>query len=99
VSEGRSRRNSGADAPTGTDSEGGRVIRASEIGRYAYCAHAWWLGSVRGVPSSHRQEMAAGEAAHRRHGQGVRASLWLSRLAYTVLFVAAAVGALWLIGR
>ncbi len=87
------------DAPTGAHPEGNRVIRASEIGRYAYCAHAWWLGSVQGVPSSHRVEMAAGEASHRRHGRGVSASLWLSRLAYTTLFVAAVVGVLWLIGR
>ena len=44
-----------------------RVIRASEIGRYIYCAHAWWLGSVRGLPSSRHREMAAGEVAHHRH--------------------------------
>jgi len=74
------------------------VIRASEIGRYAYCAHAWWLGSVRGLPSTHEREMVAGEVAHLRHGRGVRASLWLSRLAYTVLLLAAVVGVVWLVG-
>ncbi len=74
-----------------------RVIRASEIGRYVYCARAWWLGSVQGLPSAHEREMAAGEAAHRRHGRGVRASLWLSRLAYGVLLLAAVVGVVWLV--
>ncbi|HEY67932.1 MAG TPA: hypothetical protein G4N97_06640 [Thermoflexia bacterium] len=69
-----------------------RVIRASEIERYVYCARAWWLGSVRGLPSAREREMAAGEAAHLRHGQRVRASLWLSRLAYGVLLLAAVVG-------
>ena len=76
-----------------------RVIRASEIGRYAYCAHAWWLGSVEGLPSAHEPDMAAGEVAHLRHGQGVRASLGLCRLAYLVLLLAAVVGAVWLVSR
>ena len=76
-----------------------RVIRASEIGRYVYCARDWWLGSVRGLPSTHTREMAAGEAAHRRHGRGVRGSLLLNRLAYVVLLLAAVIGIVWLIGR
>jgi hypothetical protein len=80
-------------------SNGDRVIRASEIGRYVYCAHAWWLGSVQGLPSAHGREMAAGEAAHLRHGRQVRASLGLSRLAVAILLLAAVVGVVWLIGR
>jgi hypothetical protein len=74
-----------------------RIIRASELGRYVYCAHAWWLGSVEGLPSAHQREMAAGEVAHRRHGQGVRTSLWLGRLAYVVLLLAAVAGFVWLV--
>jgi hypothetical protein len=76
-----------------------RVIRASELGRYAYCAQAWWLGSVEGLPSAHEPEMAAGEVAHLRHGQGVRASLGLRRLAYLVLVLAMVVGVVWLVSR
>ena len=79
-------------------SEGDRIIRASEIGRYAYCARAWWLGSVRGLPSDHRREMALGEDVHLRHGQGVRASIALSRLAYGVLLLAVVVGVVWFVG-
>ena len=75
------------------------MIRASEIGQYVYCAHAWWLGSVEGLPSTHGREMAAGEVAHVRHGRGVRASLWLGRLAYTLLLLAVAAGVLWLVSR
>jgi hypothetical protein len=74
-----------------------RVIRASEIGQYIYCAQAWWLGSIEGLPSSHQQEMAAGKATHRRHGWGVKTSLWLSRMAYAVLLLAVVIGIVWLI--
>jgi hypothetical protein len=74
-----------------------RVIRASEIGQYAYCARAWWLGSVEGLPSGHRREMEAGEATHLRHGQGVRRSLGLARVAYVVLLLAVVIGVVWLI--
>jgi CRISPR/Cas system-associated exonuclease Cas4 (RecB family) len=76
-----------------------RVIRASEIGQYVYCAHAWWLGNVEGIPSSHLEEMAAGEAVHRQHGRGVRAALLLRRLAYAVLLLAAIAALFWLLGR
>lgn len=76
-----------------------RVIRASEIGRYVYCARAWWLGSVQGLPSTHTREMAAGKVAHVRHGRGVKQSLWLRRLAYGALLLAAIVGIVWLVGR
>lgn len=74
-----------------------RIIRASGIGQYAYCAHAWWLGNVEGLPSGHRREMAAGEAIHQRHGRGVRRSLGLARLAYAVLVLAVVVGVVWLV--
>jgi len=76
-----------------------RVIRASEIGRYVYCAHAWWLGSVQGVPSSHQREMTTGEATHLQHGLRVRAWLWLRYLAYAALLAAAVVGIIWAAGQ
>jgi CRISPR/Cas system-associated exonuclease Cas4 (RecB family) len=79
------------------DECGSRIIRASEIGQYAYCARAWWLGSVEGLPSSHQREMAAGETIHQRHGRGVRTSLALARLAYGVLLLAVVIGVVWLV--
>ena len=48
-----------------------RVIRASELGQYAYCAKAWWLGGVLGVKSSNTRELHRGEVVHRVHGQQV----------------------------
>ena len=55
------------------------VIRASELGQYAFCAQAWWLGSVEGVPSANVREMDAGTSAHEHHGQTVQLSIWLGR--------------------
>jgi len=92
VSERRPRQAFGAGAQSNTRSNDDRIIRASEVGRYVYCARAWWMGSVQGLRSSRQQEMAAGKTAHRRHGRGVRASLSLSHLAYGILLLAAVVG-------
>lgn len=74
-----------------------RIIRAGEIGQYVFCARAWWLGSVEGHPSANRQELAAGEMAHTRHGRKVRTALVLRRLAYGVLGLAVVVGLIWLV--
>jgi len=65
-----------------------RVIRASEIGRYVYCARAWWLGSVQGWPSARWRDMAQGTRAHQRHGRRVRAAVWMARLGYALLALA-----------
>lgn len=76
-----------------------RIIRASEIGQYLFCARAWWLGAVEGLPSAHQEEMLTGERAHRRHGRGVRGALILSRLAWTLLALALFIATLALLGR
>ncbi len=72
----------------------GQVIRASELGQYAYCARAWWLGRVLGYRSANLENMAAGEAAHVRHGQKVVSSHRLRRWAYVSLALALLAGAL-----
>jgi hypothetical protein len=64
---------------TAVRDESDHIIRASELGQYAYCAKAWWLGSVEGVPSSNVRELDAGASAHEQHGQAVQLSIWLSR--------------------
>ena len=65
------------------------VIRASEIGQYAYCARAWWLGRVRGLPSAHVVEMRRGTAGHRAHGRSVERYHQLRRLALSLIVLAA----------
>jgi CRISPR/Cas system-associated exonuclease Cas4 (RecB family) len=71
-----------------------RVIRASEIGQYAYCAKAWWLGSVEGVAPANTRELAHGELAHRRHGRRVWLASVLRVVALAVLVLALAALAL-----
>jgi CRISPR/Cas system-associated exonuclease Cas4 (RecB family) len=75
----------------------GQVIRASELGEYAYCARAWWLGRVLGYRPANLERMAAGEAAHVRHGQQVVSSRRLQRWAYGLLALALLAGALFLV--
>ena len=74
-----------------------QVIRASELGQYAYCARAWWLGRVLGYRSTNLERLAAGEAAHARHGQKVMSSRRLQRWAYALLALALLAGALFLV--
>jgi hypothetical protein len=65
-----------------------KVLRASEIGNYVYCARGWWLNRVLGYASAHREEMALGEEEHRGHGRDVVAFHRLRRLGYLMLALA-----------
>lgn len=70
------------------------VIRASELGEYAYCARAWWLGRVLGYRPSNLEGLAAGEEAHVRHGRQVLSYRRFLRWAYVSLALALLAGAL-----
>lgn len=74
-----------------------QVIRASELGEYAYCARAWWLGRVLGYRPANLEELAAGEEVHLRHGQKVVGYHRLQRWAYVLLALALLAGALFLV--
>ena len=76
-----------------------RIIRASELGRYSFCAKAWWLGSVEGVPSANVREMDAGTSAHEQHGKAVQTSVWLNRVGIACLVLGALVLAMFVILR
>lgn len=60
---------------TSATERGGRIIRASELAQYAYCARAWWLGSVLGVRSTNTHDLQRGQVVHQIHGRQV----WWSR--------------------
>ncbi len=74
------------------------LIRASEIGQYAYCAKAWWLSRVEGVQPSNLRQLEAGTAAHTRHGAQVVASALLARVALACLALGGLLAVIWLIG-
>jgi hypothetical protein len=79
--------------------EHNRVIRASEIGLYAYCAHAWWLGAVEGVRPDDVRPLQSGWDVHERHGRRVVLAAALTRLSYVLLVLAGLAGLIWLLGR
>jgi CRISPR/Cas system-associated exonuclease Cas4 (RecB family) len=66
-----------------------RIIRASEVGTYLFCARAWWY-RLQGVESSNQAEMNAGTELHRQHGRTVIASGLTRILAIILLLVALA---------
>jgi hypothetical protein len=73
------------------------VIRASEIGQYAFCARAWWLGRVRGYRSTNVAAMRQGTARHRCHGRTVAGYHLLQRLALALIALAVLALVAWLL--
>ena len=72
------------------------ILRASEIAEYLFCARAWWLERVKGVPSLNVREMQQGASWHQRHGRAVERFHLLQRLAVALLILATAILAVWL---
>ena len=66
-----------------------KIIRASEVGSYLFCARAWWYRR-KGVEPSNQAEMTAGTELHRAHGRTVIASGLTHTLALILLLVALA---------
>jgi hypothetical protein len=83
---------------TGTPrDEYSRVIRASEVGAYSYCAHAWWLRSLKGEQPDDVGSLQAGRVAHERHGRHVMLGTVLTRLSYLLLLLAGVAGLGWVV--
>ena len=73
------------------------VIRASEIGQYAYCARAWWLARVKGHRSTNVAAMERGTAQHRAHGRAVEGYHLLRLAGLALLLMAVAALMAWLL--
>jgi len=50
------------------------LIRASELAQYSFCHRAWWLGTVKGLPSRSLAALVRGTRQHRRHERQVYAA-------------------------
>lgn len=75
------------------------VIRASEIGQFAYCPRAWYLGAVLGFPSANVADLEAGTETHRRHGRRVYVALVLQRVGIALAILGALALAAWALAR
>ncbi len=78
------------------------LVRASDIGLWAYCHRAWWLAQVKGAPHQNPQILTRGAEAHAAHGERAlraqqlqRIGLWLLLIA--VLALAAALVIRWIV--
>ena len=75
-----------------------RIIRASEIGQYLFCARAWWLGAIEGVPPSNVRELETGNWAHVRHGRTVVVAGLAQRVAIGFLLIGVVLAIAWFAG-
>ncbi|MFN2598734.1 MAG: hypothetical protein ABR563_16290 [Pyrinomonadaceae bacterium] len=69
--------------------ERGKLIRASEIGEYVFCARAWWLRAQGAEATGWSEARERGTAWHREHGRGVKSARRLRRLATLATVLAA----------
>ena len=47
------------------------TLSASEVGRYIYCARAWWLQRVQGFAPENQQALHRGTQRHEAHGRAL----------------------------
>ncbi len=50
------------------------LIRASELAQYHFCHRAWWLSTVKGMPSRSQAALARGTRQHQHHERQVYAA-------------------------
>ena len=72
----------------------GKRVTASQVGLYAYCAHAWWLSVVEKHKPADMGALVRGTRTHERHGWQValargarRTALFLVGTAVVALLV------------
>ncbi|HXF62475.1 MAG TPA: hypothetical protein VNK95_12720 [Caldilineaceae bacterium] len=72
------------------------LVRASDIGAWAYCGRAWFLAQVKGVAHQRPEALVAGTAAHRRHGRRVAQATRAQRIGWWLAGIGALLAALML---
>lgn len=74
-----------------------RMINASEVGEYVFCAKAWKLKRDGARPESPRLE--SGTTFHREHQAGVHWAGRLRQLGLRLAWLALAAAVLWLVSK
>lgn len=67
------------------------LVRASDIGLWAFCNRAWWLARVQEVPHRSPALLQYGSDAHRTHGQTVARGYRYMKIGIFLLSLAALV--------
>ena len=70
-------------------------LSASEVGQYAFCPRAWWLGSVEGKNPVDYGALEGGVRVHERHGWRVALAWRVQVLAMWMLVVGGAALLTW----
>ena len=74
-----------------------KLIRASEVGEYIFCARAWRLRLDGYEPTAGRGAREAGTAWHLRHGKAVRRARRLQLIAACASLLAVVIAVLMLL--
>ncbi len=64
------------------------LVRASDIGLWAFCHRAWWLAQVKDVAHQNPAILARGAQMHADHGTRVRQARRLQRAGLVILALA-----------
>lgn len=75
------------------------LVRASDIGLWAYCHRAWWLAQVKGASHENPQILSRGADAHVAHGARMLRAQQIQRIGLWLLLIALAALAIALIMR
>jgi hypothetical protein len=67
------------------------LVRASDIGAWAYCRRAWYLAQVRGVAHARPEVLQQGTQAHTQHGRQVRQAGQMQRVGIWLMMLGAVI--------
>ena len=70
------------------------LVRASDIGAWAFCNRAWWLAHVQHAEHENPAALSRGDEAHAAHGQAVTQAGWQQRLGLLLLAAGLILGGL-----
>jgi len=70
------------------------LVRASDIGAWAFCNRAWWLAHVQHAEHENPAALSRGDEAHAAHGLAVTQASWQQRIGLLLLAAGLILGGL-----